>query len=120
MPSICIRPSEISKQKLLHLNLTNDGYRKKGHWRSQFRNLDEEETYNELSTTFEDLIEKIVVRRGIDDVSDANKKVTLRKIEVGILLDRCDYNSALKCFCINFSGHHRIHAIQSIYLYLKM
>ena len=120
LPSICITPSIISKKKISLHNLTLNGYQKEGKWKSNMSTFDEEKTYNAVSASFEDLVEKITIDKGINDLSDAYETNTLRNIKDGLLLERCDYYYKLKCFCINFAPNLTSHGIQHLKLYLKM
>ena len=61
--SICIKPEMISNDKLNLHNLTFNGYTKEGKWKSNFSTFDEERPYDDLSALFEDLVEKIKIKK---------------------------------------------------------
>ena len=73
LPAICIEPLGRLRNASLH-NLTVHGYRKEGKWRSASPDFDDEQTYNNLSASFEDLVEEIKIKRDINDGSDAYKQ----------------------------------------------
>ena len=120
LPSICISQSATtSEQKLSAKNLTSNEYNKEGKWQSDFSTLDEEGFYDEISASFEDLVEKIVLEKAINGDSDAYEEVTLDRSD-GLILERCDYYDELKCFCINFADKLTSQGIQRIKLFMKM
>ena len=120
LPSICIEPLGIQKEKLSFHNLTWSGYRKEGKWKSVLPHFDEEQTYNNVSASFEDLVDNILIKREIIDGSDGYESMTLKNIEDGLILERCDYYFNLKCFCITFSDHLVSYGIQKIKIRIKM
>ena len=70
LPLICIAPWFNNPGFKLH-NLTQNGYRNEGKWKSYFPDFDEEKTYNNLSSTFEDLVAAIGVKRELQEGSYA-------------------------------------------------
>ena len=118
LPSFCFTQREIPNTHL-H-NLTEEGYKTKGLWRSSSQVFDDEETYKNLSASFEDLVEKIKIKREFTDGSDAYEKESLTSTDNGLLLNRCDSDSDLKCFCLNFSPKQMSFGIQRVTLHMKM
>ena len=116
LPSICVQPLNISYS--LH-NLTQEGYQWEGKWRSVLPEFDDEETYNNISASFQDLVEQIQVERNVDGDSDSYETVQL-SIDDDFSIDRCDYYFNLKCFCINISEKQNTKGIQRIKMDLKM
>ena len=118
LPSICVQPIGLLNTDL-H-NLTLNGYRKEGTWRSAlWPGLDDEQNYSDLSTSFEDLVEKVVLDREISPGSEAYNSITLTSSDHGLLLQRCDYYYDLKCFCLNFSPTQISFGIQRIDAFMK-
>ena len=82
--------------------------------------FDDEQTYNNFSVSFKNLIEEINFRGEINDGSDAYAKVTINKFDDGLQLDRCDYYYNLKCFCIQISPKRNTYGIQKITIEMKI
>ena len=57
LPSICIEGVEF--QNLDLHNLTGKGYLKKGRWRSVLPDFDDEQTYNKISKSVNDIVDRI-------------------------------------------------------------
>ena len=117
LPSVCFGPFGIGDTR--PHNLTANGYRKKGIWKSVLPDFDEEQTYNNLSASFEDLVEKIQIDREIYDGSDAYERIVLSSTDHTIQLERCDYYFALKCFCLIFSQKQISFGIQQIRVFMR-
>ena len=119
MPSICIEPNELNKTKFDLQRLTPQEYKDEGKWRSEHSDIDEAETYNFLSSSFDALVGKIEVDKTTSDKSDAYTMLEIKEGSDGYVLTRCDYYYALKCFCINFSKEVRKHGIQRATIYFN-
>ena len=121
LPSICIRPLFKNSGYELH-NLTKYGYRFEGKWRSNFPDFDEERTYENLSSTFNDLVAAIVIHRELQDGSDAYENIRFDSIDIQKMLtvERRDYYSSLKGFCVRFPPQEVSYGIQTIILHLKL
>ena len=96
LPAICVAPLTIDGNNLAVHNITEHGYCRQGQWRSVLPEFDDEETYDNISASFEDLVEQIEVRRDIDDYSDRYEEVVLGSIQ-----QLCDPFLATKV-CIGF------------------
>ena len=120
LPSICISPSKLPGEIFSSRNLTLNEYQKEGKWRSEFSSTEEEAIYNELSASFEDLVEKITLHKGVNEASDSYEQLILHTETEGLILERCDYYYNLKCFCVQFREDIASKVIQRIKLHLKM
>ena len=77
---------------------------------------DDEQTFNNISWSFEEMFGDIQIKREINDGSDAYEIITIRNYEFGLKLERCEYQ---KCFCINFSAILASYGIQTIDIHMK-
>ena len=121
LPIICIGPWLKDPGFELH-NLTKHGYRNEGKWKSNFPDFDEERTYENLSSTFDDLVAAIGVKRELQDGSYAYEYIEFNSIIMQNILkvERWDYYAFLKGFCIKFPPQEVSYGIQKIGLHLKM
>ena len=120
LPAICIQPLDIDIDGhyiSLH-NLTRIGYKEEGIWRSILPEFNDEQTYDNISASFRDLVEKITVQRDIGYDSDSYEMVAL-SVEEDFTLERCDYYYHLKCYCINITKQLGSPAIQEIRIHPK-
>ena len=121
IPVICIQPLVINtggNYTSLH-NLTGIGYQEEGKWKSALPEFNDEQTYDNISASFRDLIEKIAIKRDTGDDSDSYEEVVL-SVDEGLMLERCDYYYHLKCYCIYISQQLGSPAIQNIIIYPQM
>ena len=82
--------------------------------------MNEEIVYEYLSSSFTDLVERVVLSRMSQSTSDEYERVTLKKMEDNrMILSRCDYYDKLKCFCITFSSEMVAFGVQGISVYPK-
>ena len=81
LPAICVAPLTIDGNNLAVHNITEHGYCKQGQWRSVLPEFDDEETYDNISASFEDLVEQIEVRTDKDDYSDHYEEVVLGSVQ---------------------------------------
>ena len=81
LPAICVAPLTIDGNNLAVHNITEHGYCKQGQWRSVLPEFDDEETYDNISASFEDLVEQIAVRRDRDDFSDHYEEAVLGSVQ---------------------------------------
>ena len=118
LPQICINQHRIADEKLDSLDLTYHEYTKYGNWISNYSLKNEEMIYDDLSSSFEDLVEMIVLSKMISGVSDNYEKVKFKPEETnGLTLKRCDYYDKLKCFCLTFSKELVAFGVQAISIY---
>ena len=121
LPQICINQDWISDEKLASLNISYREYTKQGKWRNYNSTKDEEIIYDELSSSFENLVEKVVLSKMISPTNDDYEKVTFKAEDnKGMILKRCDYYDKLKCFCIKFSSEMVAFGVQAISIYPKI
>ena len=81
LPAICVQPMTLDGNNLAVHNITQHGYGRQGQWRSVLPEFDDEETYQNISASFEDLVEQIEVKRDRDDYSDQYERVVLGSIQ---------------------------------------
>ena len=81
LPAICVEPLTIDRNNLAVHNLTQHGYGRQGQWRSVLTEFDDEETYHNISASFEELVEQIAVRRDRDDFSDHYEEAVLGSVQ---------------------------------------
>ena len=83
--------------------------------------MTEEEIYLNLSTKFEDIVQKLVVDVLRKDNDNYDKITIFEKGSVIKDLDftNCDYYYSLQCFCINLPKNIKERAIQKLYVYMK-
>ena len=83
LPAICVQQLSLTKNdsNLAVHNITQHGYGRLGQWRSVLPEFDDEETYHNISASFEDLVEQIEVRRDKDDYSDHYEEVVLGSVQ---------------------------------------
>ena len=104
-PQICNNQHRIPDEKLESLNITYTEYTKQGKWKINGFKMKEEIIYEYLSSSFTDLVNKVVLSRISQSTSDNYERVTFKAMEDNrMILSRCDYYDKLKCFCIKFSS----------------
>ena len=82
--------------------------------------MNEEIVYEYLSSSFTDLVHKVVLSRMSQSTTDDYERVIFKAIEDNrMVLSRCDYYDKLKCFCITFSPEMVEFGVQAISVYPK-
>ena len=121
LPQVCISQAEIQPDSLRDLNISSRGYRYNGQWSSNVSDMTEEEIYLNLSTKFEDIVQKLVVDVLRKDNDNYDKIIIFEKGSVikDIDFTYCDYYYSLQCFCINLPKTIQERAIQKLYVYMK-
>ena len=90
-----------------------------GKWKSVLPNYDEEQTYDDLSASFYDLIENIQFYKEINRRSEAYDIHVIPAINMTLPIGRCDYYGVLKCYCIHLADVENSFGIQEVLLKLK-
>ena len=116
LPSICISPSHILRQKVARHKISPEGYAKLGKWKSSLSEYDENQTYHDISASLEDLIHNIAIVKEIDDVSQTYMTEIMSPMNKSLPIGRCDYYYNLKCYCIHLSDIDNNFGIQQVIL----
>ena len=116
LPSICIRPLTIPRGKYTRHNISHHGYNWEGKWRSFLPNYDEKQTYDDLSSSLQDLLHTVTLRKESNAVSDNYFIETISITNNSLPISRCDYFKFLKCYCINLSDMENAFGIQDLFL----
>ena len=116
LPSICISPPRVSEERYSKHNISQQEYNKEGIWKSFLPNYDEEQTYDDLSLSLEDLLSTLTLRREFHEVSENYVKEVISITNKSLPISRCDYYENLKCYCIDLSDLENTYGIQDIFL----
>ena len=80
-PQICINQHRIPDEKLESLNITYTEYTKQGKWKINGFKMKEEIIYEYLSSSFTDLVHKVVLSRMSQSTSNEYERVTFHAME---------------------------------------
>ena len=119
LPSICVSLQYISEEKSTKHNISSYGHMHEGKWKSVLPNYDEEQTYDDLSASFYDLIEAIEFYKEVNSRSEAYDVLVFSAINMTLPIGRCDYYGVQKCYCIHLADVENSFGIQEVILTLK-
>ena len=124
LPQVCISQADISEESLQRFGITARDYRHKGLWTDNRSGLSEEQIYDQLSTKFQDIVERIVLDVLHKDNDNYDQITIFQKFPNGsqfenLSLTSCDYYYSLKCFCINLPSQLKSRAIQKLTVHMN-
>ena len=99
------------------LGLKWEGYTERGVWATK-SNTSPELVYQLVAPNFTDLVWKIEVQKSLwntdkyEQVVISSDESTMEMEEKGLVIERSDYFSALKVFCLKFSYEHGVQAVK--------
>ena len=106
-PMICIYPDNLPEERMAKLNMTPEGYQNGDLWRAA--NMTEEEVYDYLSLGFENLVEKIKIKKYKMKNSGAYEIVYIDSADwtiSALQFLQNDYYHNLKRSCLVFPHEH--------------
>ena len=118
LPSICVA-SEAWVEGQLQIKGLNKKEYKQGGW--TFPNWTEEELYDFVSPTFEDLVTRIIARPSLPN-TDKFKTINiwsnmsaLEMKKLGMTVTRADFHAKLKVYCMEFSYTYGLQRVAIFY-----